>query len=223
MSKNITIDGVSLLYTITRSTKKKLYIRVKDGIVKVSATKRTTVKEIEDLLKLHIEFIKKQLAASVKEKIIHVNGIAYIPRFFISNKQKVEIIDDEIHIYSKVNEEEQFKKVLYDFYKKEVEKELVKIINDAMFDFRELNFPTISVRYMKSMFGNYHRVKHHIKLSSVLAKYDYKYIKFVLYHELCHIKEFNHSSKFFTLYESKYEGAKEVRKNFKKIKYNDYL
>jgi predicted metal-dependent hydrolase len=76
---------------------------------------------------------------------------------------------------------------------------------------------------MKSMFGNYHKVKHHVKLSSILAKYDYKYIKFILYHELSHVVEFNHTKKFFAYYEAKYPNAISVRKVFKKIKYNDCL
>ena len=71
------------------------------------------------------------------------------------------------------------KKILYDFYKREVEKEVEKLISEAKKDFSEISFPTISVRFMKSMFGNYHKVKHHVKLSSILAKYDYKYIKFI--------------------------------------------
>ena len=115
------------------------------------------------------------------------------------------------------------KKALYNFYKQEVEKEIVRIIRDAMDDFSDINFPSISVRYMKSMFGNYNKQKHHIKLSSLLAKYDYLYIKHVLYHELCHVSVFDHSAKFMKLFEEKYENARLVRKSLKKIKYNDYI
>ena len=45
------------------------------------------------------------------------------------------------------------KKTLHNFYKTEVEKVLTQIIYDAMTDFKEINFPTISVLYMKSMFA----------------------------------------------------------------------
>ena len=221
--KYISIDGVSFYYEIKRTTKKKIYIRVKDGIVKVSATKNITLKEVKELFAKHILFIKEQLILTKKEDVIHVNGTPYKPRYFVSDKNKVMIIGDEIHLYSKENSLEKYKKILYDFYKKEVEKEIEKLISEAKKDFSEIAFPTISVRFMKSMFGNYHKVKHHVKLSSILAKYDYKYIKFILYHELCHVTEFNHSNAFFALYEKKYPSAKTVRKIFKKIKYNDYL
>ena len=221
--KYISIDGVSFYYEIKRTTKKKIYIRVKDGIVKVSATKNITLKEVKELFAKHIDFIKEQLILTKKEDIIHVNGTPYKPRYFVGDKNKVMIIGDEIHLYSKDNSLEKYKKILYDFYKREVEKEVEKLISEAKKDFSEISFPTISVRFMKSMFGNYHKVKHHVKLSSILAKYDYKYIKFILYHELSHIVEFNHTKKFFAYYEAKYPNAISVRKVFKKIKYNDCL
>ena len=101
--KYISIDGVSFYYEIKRTTKKKIYIRVKDGIVKVSATKNITLKEVKELFAKHIDFIKEQLILTKKEDIIHVNGIAYKPRYFVSDKNKVMIIGDEIHLYSKDN------------------------------------------------------------------------------------------------------------------------
>ena len=223
MGYEITINNITFTYVIKRTTKNKILIRVSDGIVLVSATKRTKIKEIEKLLVKHIDFIEEQLYKTAPKEIIHLNGIPYKPKLFIGSKASVEIIGEEIHITAKNDDLESFRKVLYDFYKKEVEQEILKLMGAALYDFYEINFPTISVRYMKSMFGNYCKQKHHIKLSSILAKYDYEYIKFILYHELCHVQEFNHSKEFFALYEKKYPNAKRVRKIFKEIKYNDCL
>ena len=221
--KKIVIDGFSFTYTVRRTTKKKIYIRVKDGVVVVSATKMTKISEVESLLAKHLDFIQQNLKNDIKENVIHFNGISYDPRFFISNKSNVLIVGNEIHIFTKEPTLELQKKALYDFYQREVEKELNKLICAAMYDFSEIDFPTLSVRYMKTMFGNYHSKKNHIKISSLLGKYDFKYIKHVLYHELCHVTEFNHSKKFFELFEKKYKDALIVRKTLKKIKYNDYL
>ena len=221
--KQIIINGFSFEYVIRRTTKNKIYIRVKNGLVVVSATKYTTIKEIELLLNKHIDFIIKNIKQEEKEEVIHLNGIEYKPKFFIGNKNCVLLSGNEIHITTKKLDYSLQKKALHDFYRMEVEKELVRIIADAMHDFSSIKFPSISVRYMKSMFGNYNKQKHHIKLSSMLAKYDFLYIKHVLYHELCHVTVFNHSSDFFRLFESKYPNANTVRKSLKKIKYNDYI
>ena len=117
------------------------------------------LKEVKELFAKHIDFIKEQLILTKKEDVIHVNGTPYKPRYFVGDKNKVMIIGDEIHLYSKDNSLEKYKKILYDFYKREVEKEVEKLISEAKKDFSEIAFPTISVRFMKSMFGNYHKVK----------------------------------------------------------------
>ena len=98
MNYYITINGISFTYTVKRTTKNKIYIRVKDGNIVVSATKRTPLKEIEKLIKENIDFIQEQLLKSIPDNIIHVNGIPYKPRFFVGNENVVELIGDEIHI-----------------------------------------------------------------------------------------------------------------------------
>ena len=221
--KTIIIDNVLISYIVKRTTTKKIYIRVKDGVVVVSATKYTTIKEITELLQKHKDFILKNLSNNQKEEIIHLNGVGYIPKFYLADKNMVKVYEKEIHIHTKRMDYELQKKTLHNFYKMEVQKVLCTLINDAMYDFKEINFPTIDVTYMKSMFGNYNRKKHRVKISSMLAKYDYKYIKYILYHELSHVLVFNHSKEFFVLFESKYKDMKLMRKELKKIKYNDYI
>ena len=58
--KTIIIDNVLVSYIVKRTTTKKIYIRVKDGVVVVSATKYTTIKEITELLQKHKDFILKK-------------------------------------------------------------------------------------------------------------------------------------------------------------------
>ena len=55
--KAIFINNTLVSYIIRRTTKKKIYIRVKGDLVVVSATKFTPIKEIESLLVKHSEFI----------------------------------------------------------------------------------------------------------------------------------------------------------------------
>ena len=138
-------------------------------------------------------------------------------------RKDVKIVGDEIWITSTKNSYEEYKKILHEFYKKELICEIEKLLADAKKDFKEIKFPKITVRYMKSMFGNYTKSTNVIKLSSILVKYDYKYIKHVLYHELSHALEMSHSDVFYKVFEGKYPDAKLTRKEFKKIKYYDYI
>lgn len=220
--EKIKIDDLVISYIVRKTTKRKIYIRVRDDIIYVSVTKKTTKKEIENILLKHKEFIKKTLEKNKKQDTIHLAGVSYKPRFIVG-ENKVYIEGEEIVISAKTREIEAYKKVLYDFYKKEVLRVLESIYSVAEYDFKEIKIPPIKVRYLKSMFGNYNRKNHEIKLSSILAKYDYEFIKVVLYHELSHLFEFNHSKEFYKVFESKYPNAKKINFMFKKIKYNDYI
>ena len=57
----ITIDNLTFNLVVRKTTKRKLYIRVKEDVVYVSVTKKTKDKEIINLLQKHIDFIRKKL------------------------------------------------------------------------------------------------------------------------------------------------------------------
>ena len=220
----VTKNGKSLNYKINYSTKRKIYLRAKEDGIYVSCPKKTSSNYIDELILKYFDSLYETYIKQQKQEIIHYNGKSYIPKFFVGKSNGVMINDNEIWIYAKKNDLEHFKNALYDFYKKELKNQVELLLEDAKKDFFEVrNFPSFEYRYMKSMYGNYSRSKHHVKLSLLLAKYDFKFIKYVLYHELSHIMEMNHSDKFYNLFVSKYPLAIETRKEFKKIKYNDYI
>lgn len=217
-------DGKDLNCVIRYSTKSKIYLRAKENFVLITCPKKTPNKYIEELVLRYFDDLYNSMLKKQKQEIIHYNGVGYIPKFFIANKNQVVINGNEIWLCAKKSELEAYKKVLHEFYKKELINEVNKIIDEAKKDFSDItNFPTIEFSYMSSMFGNYTRRKHRVKLSTMLIKYDFKFIKYVLYHELSHVYEANHSDKFYKVFVSKYPKAIEVRKELKKIKYYDYI
>ena len=217
-------DGKTINYEIRRSTKKKIYLRAKENYVLVTCTKRTTNKHIEELILKYFDELYNTLLKHQKQYVIHYNGIAYKPRFFVGKSNAVMINGDEIWICAKKDDEVSYKKALHDFYKKELINEFNKIIDIAKKEFYDVKkFPTFEFRYLTSMFGNYSPSKHHIKLSTMLVKYDFKFIKYVLYHELSHIFISNHSSEFYKVFVNKLPNALELRRELKKIKYYDYI
>lgn len=220
----IEYNNQSLFYDISYSTKKKIYIRVKNGFVNVSCPKNTPTKYIEELLFKYFDNLLEKVKKNKTQNIIHLNGIGYTPKFYVGKRKGVAIMENEIWITATKNSLDEYRKVLNDFYKEEIAKILPSIIEESKRDFYEIKkFPEIKLRYMKSMFGNYNRKTNIVKLSTILAKYDYMYIKHVLYHELSHVFEMNHSKKFYAVFDNKYSNAKAVRKQFKKIKYYDYI
>lgn len=61
-----------------------------------------------------------------------------------------------------------------------------------------LNKPSLRLRWMKSRWGSCSR-SGEITLNVELVKYSESLIDYVLLHELCHLREFNHSSRFYAM------------------------
>lgn len=157
------------------------------------------------------------------EHIIHFNGNPYILEWKKSKYEEVKINENKIIFKCLKYDQQLFRTLLRRFFKNEVEKELTKLMYDAQNDFKEIEFPTIKVGYMVNRHGYYRKKDNFIKLSSNLARYDFKFIKVVLYHELSHVFQFNHSPAFYTVFESKYLEGPALDRIYNTIKYNDYI
>jgi predicted metal-dependent hydrolase len=221
--KTITVNNKTLIYEIKRISKKNIIIKVKGDFISVSTPKATPTKTVEKLLTERFDFLYEKTLEAKLNETVHFGGVAYRAVFVKGSKNGVRIEGDELIISATRDGEEYYRRVLYDFYKRQVEARLTQLIYDAQCDFPEIRFPKISVRYMKSKFGCYKRSDNTVKLSSVLAKRDFLFIKLTLYHELAHAIEFNHSKKFYELLERKLPGATALQKLLKSEKYNDIM
>ena len=224
--KKVIIDGFIFSYKIelNENQKNDMYIRVKNKeYVVVTVNKKMDELEIEKVLQKRISFLKERLPKTLLENIIHVKGVPYTPHFIVSSFPYVQIMGNNIVIGSPQTDVASYHKVLYDFYEEIIKEELSKIIEEAKIAFREIKFPTISLKYYKSNYGMYEPTKHHITLSSMLGKYDVKQIKLTLYHELCHVLVPNHSKKFYDYFETKIINAKQLDLSSRKVHYFDCL
>ena len=224
--KTILIDGFTFNYDVVRNNSQKnpIIVRIKDKeYVVVWAHSNVSINEIEDVLTKKLDFLKERLPKTNKENVIHVKGIAYKPYFCVSGVPGVTIFADNIYISALTNDLKSYKKVLNDYYAYIIESELKKIMSEAARDFYEVKMPKITIEDFTGRFGDCDVYNRHIRLASRIAKYDPKYIKIVLYHELSHLYVANHSKKFYEVFESKMKNAKELDKSMDKIHYFDCL
>ena len=219
----LTKNGKTLSYEFKRNTKNTYRIRLKGDTVYVSAPKRASKKAIEDIISERFDFLYEKLLAARLNKTVHLGGIPFTLLCRVGKKSSVELTEGNLVVTAARDEKSSFERAIRAFYKKCVEAELIKLVYDAQYDFREIEFPKITVSYMTSRFGCYNRKTNVVKLSSLLAKYDPKYIKPVLYHELSHTLEFNHSAAFYAVLEGKLPGARALDREMKRHRYNDVM
>lgn len=210
-------------YEVIRTNKKKDYysFNIKDDIVYITVPDYATDKDIK--LVLNQQFINWYSKINAKDiYFVHFQGKKYNLKCMKSNSDKVIVKDDEIIIKAINVTNRYFKKVLYNFFTKVVEEEIVKLIYDAENDFKEIHFPKIIVKPVKGCLGINHQ--DHIEISPIIAKYDPKYLKVLLYHELCHSLIRGHRQDFWNMLNKKLKDGEKLNKEYKIINYsNDYL
>ena len=207
-------------YNIEVTYKKVKYLRmkVKDGKVLISAPFRTSKQVIDKFIKDNIDFIDKSLAKQqvIKEKrtinindtiVIFNNSYTVLP---ISTKPKLT----EHYIF--VKEDLDINKQIKSLFKKQLLDKLTEITK-YYYSIMPLNctFPKITIKDVKSKWGSYNKVKHEIIYSSELVFKDQILYNYLVVHELAHILEFNHSSRFYDIVGKYCPNYKVLRKMLK--------
>lgn len=223
----------SINYEIIRTNKKKEFYttNIIDGVVYFSVPEYATVKDIK--LILNQQFLNLYYKINPTEKnIVHFQGKQYNMNYVIANKDEVIIKGNVILVKSIKNTTRYLKSVLYKFFAKVVEEEIFKLMYDVQKDFKEITIPKIIVKHKDGYLGfnclekvnaNEYKSKY-IQISPIMAKYDPKYIKVLLYHEMCHSLVRGHGKDFWNLLNSKIKDGEKLNKEYKKINYdNDYL
>ena len=229
MNKNhrITLEGKTIEYILTKTKRKTIGISV--GVemgVKVAAPKGMTKQQIEEVILKNSKWIleklqdmegKKQTKAEFKagESFSYLGKEYILEVIEINNREKegVEIeglVAPTMRLYIHSNTQENIKKVLLNWYRHEASrilKERIEILGGKT----GLYPLSVVIKDQKSRFGSCSSKKN-INLNWKLVMAPMEVIDYVVLHELCHLKEMNHSKEFWNLVESFMEDYKERRK-----------
>ena len=189
-------------------------------------TSQTAIKylisEKQTWINKHVENIKKR--AEKHPPLSFLNGSLHLfkgnyleLKIFKSDKNFVRFNDKTIDIGIKNPENEIIvKKTLKQAYKTEAKKVLPKIFYEIIRLYENYNFkPTeLIIKTMKRQWGNC-STKNKITLNSELIKFDEKYIRYVIIHELCHLQHHNHGKLFYKLFSEFYSNWKAIRNEMK--------
>ncbi|MEI0605096.1 SprT family zinc-dependent metalloprotease [Brachyspira alvinipulli] len=214
---------------------KNIYIRVKPDLnIYVTAPRRVTKKYIYELLEKRKDWIEDKKEEIKKKNIYDTNrkelksgneifylGKSYILKVLKCKKENIIIAGRIMYMYAAVKDDEnrdaKTKQIVLDtWYKKEALKlfdSLIKKYSSIM----GLEIDTFSVKKLKSKWGSCDVRKKHITLNLELMKYPIQAIEYIIIHELAHLVEANHSSKFYdvvSLYMPEWKKHKKILDTF---------
>ena len=153
--------------------------------------------------------------------VLHYWGKVYSVRCVKSKLDKVIVNQDEIVVKATKVTQRYFASVYYKFLAKQIESEIAKLMSEAEKDFSEIKIPKVSVKNIRGYLG--YNYATHIIISPKIARYDKKFLKVLLYHEICHSIIRGHSGEFWKTLEEKLPGGVDLNIEMNNTKFNDYL
>lgn len=210
----ICIDDINI--EVKRKNVKNINLRIgKDKNVSVSVNKRVSKKTIELFLNSKIEWIKKNLKKMeiyheqkenvksieyISGEVFRIEGVTYKLMVIENNKNKVEVEENIIYLYTTEILNYKMKKNILEKYIKNRALKLFEDSLDRMIDIIKVygvNKPDMKIRKMKSRWGSCNRTKKKITINLELIKYSKESLDYVMLHELIHFIVPGHNKLFY--------------------------
>ena len=126
------------------------------------------------------------------------------------NERKIFLGEEKALIGKNVN--------IDNWYKKNAIEVFENYYNSCFQNFKEAKYkPLLKIRKMKGKWGVCNITNKTITLNLELIKLNPKYLIYVIYHELCHLKHPNHSKDFWALVEKYVPNYKQIKKEMKNV------
>ncbi len=214
----------NIIWHWKKSAKRKhIALHVDDGgALEVRTPIRTSQRRIEALIMEKRAWIERSV--SIQQQRIHpklpayqscgklyLYGVAYDYEVASALKSSVLVADQKILI--KTPSQEAFEKVLKDWYKQKTK----QIVQESLDDLKvklSTTYKAVGYRYYKRRLGSCDS-NNNLMFNSLLAVHKKEHIRYVVAHELAHIKEKNHSVKFYAEGERILQGFKNLHKEMR--------
>ena len=132
----------------------------------------------------------------------------------VSKKEIEKIIEQKSDWIRKTLEKEIKKQEKEPLYTKEKFKEIIENNANELIQETGLRPNKITIKQIKYAWGSCSSKKN-ITINLELIKYSEQAIRYVILHEICHLKYMNHSQEFWNLVQKYMPEYKEIKKEFK--------
>lgn len=226
------MDGQVVEAFIIRSRRKTIYFSVnEDGTVEIKIPKYLTKNQLLDILEKKADWIDKARQRA-KEKqqnrktLSFVNGSMH---WYEGKSYMLRVIEDETCFQPNVTIENSniivtvfhqneliIKNILMNWYYKQALEKIENIIVTYKKHFVEQKIGTIKIKGQKTCWGSCSS-KGNLNFNWKLILLSKELLEYVVVHELCHLKEMNHSSQFWNEVGKILPDYKERRKQLKQV------
>ena len=132
----------------------------------------------------------------------------------VSKKEIEKIVEQKSEWIQKTLEKESKKQKKKELYTKEEFKKIIEKNANELIKETGLKPNKITIKQIKYAWGSC-TSKKNITINLELIKYSQQAIRYVILHELCHLKYMNHSKDFWNLVEKYMPDYKQIKKEFK--------
>ena len=216
---NFEIDGVKYPLIIKNKNIKNIKIKV-DALnyIEVIINSYVDKNKIYEVLNNHIDWLKKRIYFNKRNNLLfEFDELREKKKVLILGKNRKIIYDDYLSdeyilddvLYTK-NKSWTYKEVFF-FYRNFLKELYINQVSDL------INKPKLIIKPLKSRWGSYNRNKNEITLNLFLLFFDESFIKYVIDHEVSHIKYFDHSKSFYKELEKRCPNYLVLRKQMKNL------
>ena len=211
---NIKINNKIYNVEIIYKNNKNMYLRIKDDLkIVVTAPLKISEKKIQKFVESNIDYISKVIIQKEEVLTKKQDKFQYLGKLYdicYINERKIFLGDEKALIGKNVN--------IDNWYKKNAIEVFENYYNSCFQNFKEAKYkPLLKIRKMKGKWGVCNITNKTITLNLELIKLNPKYLIYVIYHELCHLKHPNHSKDFWALVEKYVPDYKQIKKEMKNV------
>lgn len=210
----IKIDGKDYEVSIIYKNNKNMYLRIKDNLlIQVTAPVGMSKARILKFVNDNLNYIAKNIRQKEVKLEKNKDKFLFLGKYYdicYINKRTIELGKNRAFIGKNCN--------IHNWYLKEAKIIFEEVFKECFksFDYRG-KMPLLKIRKMKSKWGVCNVTNNVITLNLELIKFDVKYLRYVIYHELCHLIYPDHSKKFWDLVLKYVPNYKVFRKEMKNI------
>ena len=165
-----------------------------------------------EVLRQHIEDSKKRNTDSDKKFVDGEKHFLWGKAFtlrVVDSKDFPAMSENEIFIYVKdLSDSKEIERNLNEFYRRELRLKLETFLKLAE-DMAGVSSNEVRIKNMKTRWGTCNIKDRRVWVSLNLAKYDEICLLYILLHELTHLKEKNHTKRFYKILDETFSMRKE--------------